>query len=223
MSEVAIRAEAARDLRTQLSELSREDEPTVLFQEWSPGRKLVSLWSMQDGQEIRIPQYMVGPAIMKRANGQWLFTAQKELAPAVQEGRVPCFLAANSPERESGLLAQAGLDHLQPCLAQHLRSNYSKRTHAENRHKQSWAILQDYLAEQAENEAKADRRQQTEAMLAMAEQAGVSVRGAKAAKAPKEPVESTEFICDECGKACASAFGLKAHQRSHAKAIADMS
>ena len=33
--------------------------------------------------------------------------------------------------------------------------------------------------------------------------------------APEEP--ENEFICPDCGKSCASKFGLQAHQRSHNK------
>lgn len=161
----------ARDLRAQLTELGKEEanDTEMEFIEWSPGRKMQKLWSMQDGMEINIPRYMVAGAIVKRLpDGRYAFTAYQEEAPKFKDGNVACFLAANSPERDSGLLEAAGLDHLPTCPAEHLRSGYSKRTHAENRHGQSWAILQDYIKDQEREETRTEQRRQTDAMLELA-------------------------------------------------------
>ena len=159
----------ARDLRTQLTGLERDDESEIQFTEWSPGRKMVRLWSVSDGTEILIPRYMVMPALTKRLpDGRYAFTANKEDAPTFKDGNVKCFLAEGSPERESGLLAAAGLDHLPSCPAKTLRSVYSKRTHAKNRHSQSWLTLQEHLNEERYETEREERRQQLEATLAIA-------------------------------------------------------
>ena len=162
----------ARDLRNQLTNLDREDNAEMQFIEWSPGRKLQKLWSMQDGQEIEIPSYMVAGAISKRlANGKYAFTAIQSEAPVFKDGDIACFLAENSPERESGLMEAAGLDHLPVCPAQHLRSLYSKRVHADHRHHQSWEILSEFIATQERDTARDDMKSQVEAMQKLAESA----------------------------------------------------
>ena len=177
----AEQAQRARDLRAQLTEIGAGDrgDQEMQFIEWSPGRKLVKLWSMHDGQEITIPQYMVMGAITKRLpDGRFAFTAHQNEAPAFKDGEISCFLAANSPERDSGLLEAAGLSHLPPCPAEHLRSNYSKRIHAFNRHRQAWESLQDHVATQEREMERGERRQQTDAMLQMAGNGRVAVREA---------------------------------------------
>lgn len=170
-----------RDLRAQIADLNQSDAPSgeMQFIEWSPGRKIQRLWSMIDGQEINIPQYMVMGAITKRLpDGRFAFTARQEEAPVFKPGNVRCFLADDSPERESGLLAEAGLDHLPACSMKELRSTYSKRVHAQNRHKQSWETLQEHRAEQEREHARAEQTKQTEAMLQLAgSQADRGTRG----------------------------------------------
>jgi hypothetical protein len=159
-----------RDLRAQLADIAADDrgDQTMQFIEWSPGRKYQTLWSLQDGMEIRIPKYMVMGALMKRRNGRFLFTANQDEAPKFKEGAVRCFLAEGSPERESGLLAEAGLDHLEPCPAVHLRSAYSKRVHAQNRHRLSWETLREHRQEHEREETREEQRKQTAAMLQLA-------------------------------------------------------
>lgn len=176
-----------RDLRAQLADIAADDrgDQTMQFIEWSPGRKYQTLWSMQDGMEIRIPRYMVMGALMKRRNGKFLFTANQAEAPTFREGNVKCFLAEGSPERESGLLAEAGLDHLEPCPAVHLRSAYSKRVHAQNRHRLSWETLKEHRQEHEREESRQDQRKQTAAMLALAGQREES------GEAPERPVRVT--------------------------------
>lgn len=165
--------------------MDRLNDQEFLFQELSPGRKMQKLYSMADGIEIVIPRYMVMSAISKRLpDGRFAFTAHPHnchcarqctsdmWAPMFTDGEVRCFLAAASTERDSGLLESAGLAHLSPCKAEHLRSNYSKRLHAQNRHRQSWAILQDFLQTQERAEARAEQREQASAMIQLAQ--GVS-------------------------------------------------
>ena len=164
----------ARDLRAQLTGLGADEynDTEMQFIEWSPGRKMQRLWSMQDGMEINIPRYMVAGAISKRLpDGRYAFTAVQSEAPAFKDGNVACFLAENSPERKSGLLEEAGLDHLPACPNEHLRSTYSKRVHAEVRHNQSWKILQDHVGAVERDEDRAERREQIAAVQKLAESA----------------------------------------------------
>ena len=179
----------ARDLRNQLNEIERDDEQTVQFTEWSPGRRMVKLWSLVDGGEIEIPRYMVLGAITKRqANGNYVFTANKDEAPKFRDGSVKCFLAEGSTERETGLLEEAGLNHLAPCPANKLRSTYSKRIHAMNRHPQSWAPLQEFVTTQEREESRDEQRKQTAAILELAGGAARAVEAPSvAASAPDEP------------------------------------
>ena len=179
----------ARDLRTQLAGLDKDDEQQMQFIEWSPGRKTVKLWSMSDGTEISIPRYMVLGAITKYLkDGRYAFTAHPHAcecgkctpdvqAPIFRKGNVRCFLADDSPERTAGLLERAGLDHLEPCPAKELRSTYSKRIHAQNRHKQSWETLQDHIGTQRDQEYRDEQHKQTEAMMALAGAAAEERRG----------------------------------------------
>jgi hypothetical protein len=161
----------ARDLRTQLAEVgaSERNDQEMLFQEWSPGRTLVTLWSMEDGTEITIPQYMVASAIQKRmADGRFRFTAYKDQAPEFKAGTVRCFLAEDSPERTSGLLEEAGLDHLPVCAAKNLRSGFSKRRHGQNRHSDSWNALQEHIGDKRREVEQTDRRNEMAAIRDLA-------------------------------------------------------
>lgn len=179
-SSYAQQAQARRDLRLQVENLDREDQREMEFIEWSPGRKTQVLYSMQDGMKIEVPQYMVMGAISKRMDdGRFAFTSHPhdcdcgtcglaDRAPAFKEGTMKCFLAEGSPERESGLLAEAGLDHLAHCKAVGLRSEFARIRHGQGVHPQSWAILQTHKETAERAESRAEQRKTTDAMLKMA-------------------------------------------------------
>lgn len=170
-SAFAEQMEQARDLRNQISDLTTEDSQEFQMTEFSPGRRMVKLWSMVDGMEIEIPKYMVLSALTKRdtrSKTGWAFTARRTDAPAFKEGNIKCFLAEGSSERESGLLAEAGLDHLPYCAYVGGRSAFAKRRHGQGVHPQSWEILQEFISEQREEQARADQREQTDAIRALA-------------------------------------------------------
>lgn len=214
MNTYAETQQRARDLRAQLAELSGEDkgDQEMLFQEWSPGRKMQRLWSMLDGMEISIPRYMVMGAITKRLpDGRFAFTANKDEAPVFKEGNVRCFLAEDSPERKSGLLEAAGLDHLPACPARGLRSAFSKKLHGEHRHSDSWRALEDYRSQLAAEQDREERQKQVDAMLQLA-----------GSKAPEPRVKTIEIerepvVCDECGGTFKTPLALAGHKRSHQK------
>ena len=153
------RVEAARDLRTQLGNLDKDEEQEIQFTEWSPGRKLVTIWSMESGEEVTLPRYQAQAAV-----NSFMWTADKSKAPKRRVNNVKCFLHPESPER--AVLNELGVTRT--CSAAHLANNGSKRTHAENRHKAEWRQLQEHLNEQREAEYRQLQTQQTEAMLALA-------------------------------------------------------
>ena len=200
---VAEREEKIRDLTGEVAELDRA-EPEVLFQLRSPRRQLVTIYSTTDGEPIPIPESMVRAAMnATRADGVRRFAARKEDVPEYKLGDVKCFLHPDSPERD--ILAKIGLAGA-TCPAPHLASGHSKRVHAEHRHKQEWAALQEFLNDQKENvrEARAERQLQATLDLARgASSAEVSAEtpaetGGSPSGAPPSPVVDTP--CQGCGK-----------------------
>jgi len=158
--------EQRRDLRRDMSGLGREEEQEILFQEWSPGRTIVSLWSTETGEEIVIPRYMADAAIsLPRADGKgYRFTSHKDKAPTLKENSVHCFMHPEAPERE--LVVALGIT--KTCPAAKLASNYSKRVHAQHRHKAEWGMYQEHVSEERDTEWRKQQQETTEAMLALA-------------------------------------------------------
>ncbi|KKM66813.1 hypothetical protein LCGC14_1477440 [marine sediment metagenome] len=190
---VGVRAEKVRDLRKQVAELAPEDEPEILFQSISPGRQPVTVYSIQDGEPIAVPAYMIGAVMEKTlADGRFMFTAEKKDAPEYKPGNVKCFLHPDSPER--AILEEIGLSAA-TCPADQLGSLHSKRQHGLHRHKQEWAAYQEFVEDAKEEKREARQERQLEATLALA-------RG---------DTPTAQGVCDVCGK-----DGLKnvgAHKR----------
>lgn len=209
-------AQAARDLRVQLSELGN-DQAEVLFEERSPERKLVKLWRMSDGEEITLPQYQAAAALSKRerlpdGTRRFMFTAYKDDAPVFVDGQLTCFLAATSKERREGLLEAAGIGYIQPCATK-LRTRLSQRRHAERTHPQSWAILQEYLREQREETNTRRSEDQLNAMMALVQNAGAKMPG-------RRQVDVLSIQHCECGWATPATSkspdsSMRTHKRLH--------
>ena len=160
------RAEAARDLKDQLRNLDADDESGIVFQEWSPGRRIVTIWNTETGEEAHLPRYQAVAAINQpnsRGDG-YLWTAHQENAPPQRVNSVKCFLHVDAAER--AFLDAIGIATV--CKSEHLASEPSKWAHARNRHPSAFKAYQDEM--QRREQAKRDDRQiqQTEAMLAMA-------------------------------------------------------
>ena len=169
----AERAEDARDLRRQITGLERGDEQEIVFRENSPQRRKLTLYSMTDGEPIEIPAYMLNNVLAKvQENGEPRFTARKDRAPQYQQGKVKCFLHTESPERF--LLDEIGLGNI-TCPAGKLANQHSRRMHALHRHKEEWAALQEYVAEQKEKDALERQEKQLDATLSLARQAAAPV------------------------------------------------
>ena len=168
----AERAEDRRDLKRQVKELEGQDDREILFRETSPTRRLVSVYSTIDGEEIRVPSYMLDIVLDKRdGQGKYLFTARKETAPEYKPGILPCFFHADAKERP--ILEALGIAD-PPCPAGALRNNFARRIHAQNRHKRRWEAYREHLDEIKEEEARGREQQQLDAMLALAGQSRAS-------------------------------------------------
>lgn len=173
------RAEVARDLQVEARRaLGVENER----QEWtitdaSPRRKLYVLYSTTTGERIEVPRFIFDTAIKRMVPGtnQFAFTAFKDRAPVYKPGAVKCFLHPESPERDA--LTEIGI--FATCNAAELRNQHSKRMHAQHRHRDEWAALQEHIQEQERQTLRDEQRQQLNATLELARAA--NSRGGKAA------------------------------------------
>lgn len=166
----AQRMQAARDLLQQVDELAGEgkgDVPEVVFQDISPRRRKLPIYSLRDGERLMIPRSLLQQTLNKRDNktGKWLFTAHKEEAPEYKLGEIKCFLHPEAAERP--LLDEIGLAGKE-CEAAHLGSRYSRRMHGMHRHKQEWAMYQEYLEDEKDRVAEERQQKQLEATQELA-------------------------------------------------------
>jgi hypothetical protein len=140
-----------------------------------------------------------------------MFTTDSSKAPVYRLGQVKCFLHPQSNERP--ILQEIGIGNT--CAAAHLANSYSKRIHAQHRHKQEWAMYQEWVEEQEKEGDKSRQQGQIDAMMALAgKAAGEPARSTRA----KPVSDGPAVTCPTCGKECANDFGLKAHMRSHKEA-----
>lgn len=195
MQNVAEREEQRRDLRAKVAELDNQAETEVIFQEISPRRRPVTIYSTTDGEPISVPEYMVRAALSAtRLDGEPRFVSRKGDAPEYKLGDIKCFLHPESPERP--ILAKIGLSGA-TCPAAHLASGHAKRLHAEHRHKHEWAALQEYLNDQKEAAALARQEKQLQATLDIARASGGQ---AAPVEAPSPVPEGTNPTCNSCGE-----------------------
>lgn len=175
--------EEKRDLRQQMDGLAADDQRGIIFQEWSPGRTMVTLWSTEDGEAITIPRYMAEAAITTpRDDGKgFRFTAHPEKAPAYKLGDVKCFLHPDSDERKSGLLEAAGIAGTRPCPSSHHPSRYAMEQVARTKHAKQWQALEQYRQAAKEQEQREQAQKQLDATLQIATAAvGTKVPDAEA-------------------------------------------
>jgi len=156
------RAEAARDLKVQLAGLDADDNNGILFQEWSPGRTYVRIWSMETGEEVELPRYQAVAALNTPSlRGGWAWTAHKELAPTPRVNSTKCFLHPQSAER--AFLDEIGVATV--CLSEHLAGNGAKWDHARNRHPASYRRYEEAKREKETQEFREKDDARTEAIL----------------------------------------------------------
>lgn len=215
MPGIAERERKARDLRSQVAELEPGLGGEVVFEHIRTRRGLVTIYSMNDGEAIPIPEYMVGAALTKMVDGEYMFTDDPAEAPEYRRGTIKCFMHADSSERESGILAEIGLAG-KVCSAGSLASVHAKRMHGHHKHKQEYAAWQELVAEK--KEAKQEKRQadQLDATLTIAGKAansqgsewldtmkspvGEQVVKQVAKQAVKKGIAKPKGECDICGK-----------------------
>lgn len=164
----AARLEQARDLRGQISELQTdpEAEKEVVFKETSTVRRKLTLYSMVDGEPIRVPTHLAQRALDKRLPaGGFMFTSDPAQAPQYRLGEVKCFLHPEAPERE--VVVEIGLGE-KMCMSAHLANRFSKRIHGQHRHKQEWLAYRDYIEESQRTEEVSRANKQLDATLALA-------------------------------------------------------
>ena len=197
--EKAVQAERTRDLRGQVAEIDKSDEPEILFMEISPGRVPIRVYSTKNGEHIDVPAYMIGAAMeLKNEDGTFRFVADAKNAPEYKPGTIKCFLHKDSPERPILELVGLGSSF---CPAEHLGSEYSKRMHGLHRHKQEFAAYQEHRENEKEAKAVARQEEQLEATLAIAR--GGTPSSAAVADRPKATVglvDPPAGQCDICGK-----------------------
>ena len=198
--DVGVRAERVRDLKSQIAGLGAQEIGEIVFQEISPGREPVTIYSVVDGEPIPVPAYMVEAVMGKTLDdGRFMFVAQKKNAPEYTLGSVKCFLHAESPER--AILAEIGLAAAS-CPAAHLASPHSKRMHAQHRHKQEWAAFQEYVTAQKTAEYEARQQAQLDATLDIARAAGGQPAPSEPTSAPVEASHvAGHAACNNCGEA----------------------
>ena len=233
------RAETARDLKDQMNEaLGRDTEQEFQFYEWSPGRTIVSLWSMETGEEIRVPRYIGESALYARnEDGGYRFTTDQSKAPERRLNSTKCLFHKESPMRpfleETGIIGGNEV----VCRSEHLAGESAMLLHAENKHADRFKR---YVAARERIERAEDRKrqlQQTEAMLKLANanpgarrpnRGTVTVPAASTSLAAfdnyepePEPVAVVQeewpvLTCEECGKEFATKMA-KAHLSMHKK------
>ena len=160
-----------RDLADLDSALKAEKDG-LIFMETSPRAEPITLYSMADGEPIPMARNIAEVAIKKRyKGGGYLFTDRQEEAPAYKYGEVKCFLHPDSPERE--VLSEVGMAS-KVCHSEHLASLYSKRIHAQRRHKDEWAAFTEYKNDLKEQASLDRQERQLEATLALAGKAANS-------------------------------------------------
>ncbi len=180
----AVQAERVRDLTGQLGGIGKQEMPEILFQEISPGREPVTVYSVEDGRPVDVPAYMLGAVMTKTLDdGRFMFVAEKENAPEYKLGTVLCFLHPDSPMRE--VVEAVGLGAIK-CRKATLASDHSKRLHGQHRHKQEWSAVQEYLEDKKEEKREARQDKQLEATLSIA-------RGGQTVELVKCSVEGCKY------------------------------
>jgi hypothetical protein len=189
----AAQAERVRDLTGQLKGIGQQEMPEILFQEISPGREPVTIYSVEDGRPVPVPAYMLGAVMTKTLeDGRFMFVSDAKDAPEYKLGTVKCFLNPDSPMRE--MVEAVGLGAI-TCRKATLASEHSRRIHGQHRHKQEWAAVKEYIEDQKEAKRETRQDKQLEATLSIA-RGGSATQDVTDVKVYGTP----ERTCDICGK-----------------------
>lgn len=190
MADKAAEVERIRDLRAQVEGLKTEVLPEVQFMVIDTGRLPITIYAVEDGRPVTIPEYQLGGVLDKRLeDGRFMFVADKDKAPEYKMGEIVCFLHVDAPDR--AVIEELGLGAIR-CRKHTLPTSYAATIHGQHRHRQEWAAYQQHLAGAKEAKVDAERRQQLEATLSIARAAQGSP--AVEAKAP----QAIETDCPQC-------------------------
>lgn len=208
----ANRVETAINLRRQIRGLEDVSDSEFLIIDTSPPARWETLYSMLSGEEIRVKHFRVESVLMKTdPSGNPLFTSFKEQAPVYRQGSTRCFLADDSPERQSGVLTEIGMAD-KVCPAKKLANEFAKEEHARHKHRSEFRVYEAYLERQEKDLERAERRHQTDAMLSL-----VTGRAQLDVYPKPRKVATGEFTCEDCGKVLSTKLALAGHKRSHNK------
>lgn len=203
--------ERQRDLKSQMDDLRRESDQEIIFRETSPPRRYVTLYNTQTGEPVQVPEKIGEKVLEKRwPDGNYMFVTKAEQAPEYKMGQIKCFLHEESSERLSGALDEVGLNGI-TCPAANLATLYSKRIHAQHRHKQQWESYQEHLSLQKNKEYEDRQQAQLEATLALA--------GRAVGKEPEVVLEQVRHDCPVCGwvNVKNTEIGLQTHMKQYCK------
>lgn len=221
--EIAKNAEAVRDLKLQVNGLTTEALPDIEFRHFTPGRTPVTIYAVEDGRPITIPEYQLITVIDKRLeDGRFMFVSDPKDAPEYKMGTILCFMHKDSPDRAT--LDAAGLGG-KFCRKHTLPSDYAKVIHAEHRHGREWAAFSRHVASQKEAVREARLDSQLEATLSIARAQGSQAVEAQGAAADGRAVEAAaapqavDPDCPRCGwEQGASTKNRRAALVAHARA-----
>lgn len=193
MAGKAAQAQQIRDLKKQVSGIGTEEMTGIEFTMISPGRAPVTIYAVEDGRPVTIPEYMLGPVMTKTLDdGRFMFVADPKDAPEYKIGDIKCFMHKDSPMRE--IVDAAGLAG-KTCRKSTIPSEHSKRVHGQHRHQQEWAAVQEFIEDRKEEKREKRLDEQLEATLSIA-------RGGTESSTPPPHLghPTTEGECDVCGK-----------------------
>lgn len=218
VSSVLQREEQIRDLRRSIEGLTAEEEADapVIFRENSARRQLQLLYRVSDGEPVRMKLALARRVIHSfDFRGQPKWTTDPAQAATWKLGDVKCFMHPESPEAESGLLAELGIAPV--CDAGNLRNLNSKRTHGKHCHKQEWADYTEYLASEERRQEREMRQEEVGAMKSLAGQRSTPFTVAKADVGDTSLVvtDVADLVC-ECGwDKGKNKASLATHKRMH--------
>lgn len=174
------------------------------------------VYATDSGEPRLVPVNMLGKTLRKRRGGQKAFVAADpktgkpmEPVPEYRRGNLMCFLHPDHPERDR--LEEMGIGRGIVCgdnetaPAGHIPTQFDLIQH-EKKHKRSYEIRERFLQREREDEARAEQRRYTEAILELARG-----KGGEAADAPV-------YFCTKpgCRRFFDSDDGRKIHEsKSH--------
>ena len=190
--------------------------------------KMVPVYSMLTGERKEVRQVDLRRVLQKMLpNGQpahWAEGMPGE-APEYVRGEVKCMMHPDFDETDgSAGFDRDYIDHIgltgRTCNmmapdknnVDNFRSIYERDRHMEKKHRVEWATIEDALEKDRLTVEKEERRQDREAMLALA---GTAAAAPRVEAQPEPEEEVIQYICDVsgCGDDFPTDVGLARHKR----------